>query len=201
LKRTKKQNLSRGIFSNNVRTLVNIIWTYKDFGLPGAIRTDNGVPFASGNALFGLSKLSVWWLRLGRPEIPEAFDDKHWYCEIPYTLRNRGTQLRIVPEGLSDTASPETDPSLFKLIRRAHDWRRQLESGSPRTITDLAAANGVNASYFTRVLRLAYLAPDIVEAIVTGRQPPNLSANRLVRMLDLPMGWSGQREYLGLPAA
>ena len=59
----------------------------------------------------------------------------------------------------------------------------------------------MNASYFTRVLRLAYLAPDIVEAIVAGRQPPNLSANRLVRMLDLPMGWSGQREYLGLPAA
>ena len=38
---------------------------FKDFGLPNAIRTDNGVPFASGNALFGLSKLSVWWLRLG----------------------------------------------------------------------------------------------------------------------------------------
>jgi putative transposase len=38
---------------------------FKDFGLPHAIRTDNGVPFASGNALFGLSKLSVWWLRLG----------------------------------------------------------------------------------------------------------------------------------------
>jgi putative transposase len=38
---------------------------FKDFGLPGAIRTDNGVPFASGNALFGLTRLSVWWLRLG----------------------------------------------------------------------------------------------------------------------------------------
>ena len=39
--------------------------TFKDYGLPGAIRTDNGAPFASGNALFGLSRLSVWWLRLG----------------------------------------------------------------------------------------------------------------------------------------
>ncbi len=38
---------------------------FKDFGLPDAIRTDNGVPFASSHALFGLSKLSVWWLRLG----------------------------------------------------------------------------------------------------------------------------------------
>ena len=38
---------------------------FKDFGLPAAIRTENGVPFASGNALFGLSRLAVWWLRLG----------------------------------------------------------------------------------------------------------------------------------------
>ena len=38
---------------------------FKDFGLPGAIRTDNGAPFASAHALYGLSKLSVWWLRLG----------------------------------------------------------------------------------------------------------------------------------------
>jgi len=43
--------------------------------------------------------------------------------------------------------------------------------------------------------------PDIVEAIVTGRQPSNLSAKRLVRMLDLPMDWSGQRDYLGFPEA
>src|ERR1700685_4147416 len=39
--------------------------TFKDFGLPRAIRTDNGAPFASANSLFGLTKLSVWWLRLG----------------------------------------------------------------------------------------------------------------------------------------
>ena len=38
---------------------------FKDFGLPHAIRTDNGTPFASGNSLFGLTRLSVWWLRLG----------------------------------------------------------------------------------------------------------------------------------------
>ena len=138
---------------------------------------------------------------LEHPVHPDTFDDKHWYYEIPYTLHKRGKQLRIVPEGLGNTAPPELDPTLFKLMRRAHDWRRQLETGPPQSITDLAMTNAVNASYFTRVLRLTYLAPDIVEMIVTGRQPPNLSANRLVRMLDLPMDWSGQREYLGLPAA
>jgi hypothetical protein len=58
----------------------------------------------------------------------------------------------------------------------------------------------VTASYFTRVLRIAYLAPDIVEAIIDGKQPPELTANRLVRVKDLPIDWPGQREALGFPA-
>ena len=61
----------------------------------------------------------------------------------------------------------------------------------------MAATNGVNPSYFTRVLQLTYLAPDIVEAIVTGQQ---LTANRLSRMQDVPIDRRGQREHLGFPA-
>jgi site-specific DNA recombinase len=96
--------------------------------------------------------------------------------------------------------SAASDPVLLDIMRRAHDWRRQLETGRPQSITDLAAASGVNRSYFTRVLRLAYLAPDIVEAIIEGRQPSELTVNRLVRMHDVPIDWPGQREYLGFPA-
>jgi hypothetical protein len=59
----------------------------------------------------------------------------------------------------------------------------------------------VNASYFTRVLRIAYLAPDIIEAIVEGRQPPDLTANKLVRLKKLPLSWPDQRQALGFPAA
>jgi site-specific DNA recombinase len=51
----------------------------------------------------------------------------------------------------------------------------------------------------TRVLRLAYLAPDIIEAIVEGRQPPELTANKLVRFKNFPLDWPGQREALGFP--
>jgi hypothetical protein len=65
----------------------------------------------------------------------------------------------------------------------------------------LAERNGINGSYFTRVLRLAYLAPDIVEAIVAGRQPAELTAERLVRVQDLPLDWLGQRVYLGFQTA
>lgn len=69
-----------------------------------------------------------------------------------------------------------------------------------QSITDVAATNGVNPSYFARLLRLDYLAPDIVEAIIAGRQPSELTANRLVRMHDVPIDWAGQREHLGFPA-
>ena len=60
-------------------------------------------------------------------------------------------------------------------------------------------AGGRSASYFTRVLRIAYLAPDIIEAIIARRQPPELTANKLVRVKNLPIDWAGQREALGFP--
>lgn len=137
---------------------------------------------------------------LGASSNSPSVNNKDWNCEIPYELRNRGQQLRIVPSALIQSSGSEPDPTLIKLLRRAHVWRQQLETGRPQSITDLAATNGVNPSYFTRVLRLAYLAPDIIEAIVAGRQPPQMTANRLVRMHDVPIDWPGQREHLGFPA-
>ena len=127
--------------------------------------------------------------------------DEFWAFEIPYKLRNRGRQLKILPNGIVQATPSEPDPTLLKLMRRAHAWRQQLETGPPDTISGLAAANGVNASYFTRVLRIAYLAPDIIEAIVEGSQPPELTANKLVRIKKLPIDWASQREALGFPAA
>ncbi len=79
--------------------------------------------------------------------------------------------------------------------------RQQLETWPPETISDLAAASGFNASYFTRVLRIAYLAPAIIQAIVEGNQSLKLTANRLVRIKKLPIDWGHEREYLGFPAA
>jgi site-specific DNA recombinase len=96
-----------------------------------------------------------------------------WAFEIPYMLRNRGRQLKILPEGVARAKDAEPDPTLLKLLRRAHAWPQQLETGPPETTSNLAAANSVNASYFTRVVRIAYLAPDIIEAIIEGRQPPS----------------------------
>jgi putative transposase len=74
--------------------------TFKDFGLPGAIRTDNGAPFASGNALFGLSKLAVWWLRLGiqiqriKPGCPQQ-NGRHERMHL--TLKKEATKPKKPP--------------------------------------------------------------------------------------------------------
>jgi DNA invertase Pin-like site-specific DNA recombinase len=126
--------------------------------------------------------------------------DAEWICEVQYELRNRGRQLRIIPKGEVQESQSRPNPALLKLFRRAHDWRRQLETSAPISVADLARKNGVSSSYFTRVLRLAYLAPDIVEAVVRGLQPVDIMANQLVRMQDLPLDWPGQRQALGFPA-
>jgi hypothetical protein len=139
--------------------------------------------------------------KLGVPTGSLDNRDEFWAFEVPYKLRNRGRQLKILPEGITQASHSEPDPTLLKLLRRAHAWRQQLETGASETISNLAAASGVNASYFTRVLRIAYLAPDIIEAIVEGRQPPELTANKLVRIKKLPIDWASQREALGFPAA
>jgi site-specific DNA recombinase len=138
-------------------------------------------------------------VKLGVPTGSLDNRDEFWAFEVPYKLRNRGRQLKILPEGIAPANGSEPDPTLLKLLRRAHAWRQQLETGPPETISNLAAANAVNASYFTSVVRIAYLAPDIIESIVEGRQPPELTANKLVRIKNLPISWADQREYLGFP--
>jgi site-specific DNA recombinase len=124
-----------------------------------------------------------------------------WVLELPCEFRNRGQQLRIMLGGPEALPAMKPDPTLLKMMRRAHQWREQLETGPAVSIKDLAEKNNVNGSYFTRVLRLAYLAPDIVDAIITGRQPIDLTATRLVRMHDLPNDWPSQREYLSFSNA
>lgn len=127
-------------------------------------------------------------------------DSDIWILDLPCEFRNRGHQLRIVVDGPDQLPATKPDPALLKMLQRAHQWREQLETGSVVSIKNLADKNDVNGSYFTRVLRLAYLAPDIVDAIIAGRQPTGLTATRLVRMHDLPIDWPRQRQHLGFPS-
>jgi hypothetical protein len=116
---------------------------------------------------------------------------------IPIRLQRRGgRKLIIMPEGVAAPArKPSRDETLVKALVRAHRWRRRIESGRAKSITDLAEQEGVTMAYVCRLLPLTCLAPDIVEAILDGRQPKEL---RLAEMLGNGLlGWDEQRGTWG----
>ncbi|GAB4362512.1 MAG: hypothetical protein Kow0026_26390 [Oricola sp.] len=109
---------------------------------------------------------------------------------IPYRVVKRGGRKEMqLPEGA--TQSQRTDSALIKALARAFRWKRMIESGEYTTIADLAEREGIAPSYMTRVLRLTLLSPDIVEAILDGKQGPEVTLARV--MEPLPVEWSKQR--------
>jgi hypothetical protein len=117
---------------------------------------------------------------------------------IPTRLQRRGgRKLIMMPEGSAVPApKPSRDETLVKALVRAHRWRRRIESGRAKSITDLAEQEGVTD--VCRLLPLTCLSPDIVEAILDGRQPKGL---RLADVLgNGPLAWEEQRRHLLRPA-
>jgi hypothetical protein len=118
---------------------------------------------------------------------------------VPLTIRCRGgRKLVVTPEG--DSTCPSTPPrrrvdsTLVKALGRAHRWKRLLENGTYASISELANAEKIDRGYLGRILQLALLAPEIVEAILDGRQPPELGLPRLMK--PFPVTWSEQRDAL-----
>ena len=106
---------------------------------------------------------------------------------VPYRVVRRGGRKEMQMPDVA--AQPRrTDNSLVKALARAFRWKRMLESGEFTTIAELAEREGIAPSYMTRVLRLTLLAPDIVEAILDGKQGPEVTLARL--MEPLPAKWT-----------
>ena len=116
---------------------------------------------------------------------------------IPLTFTPRGGRKLVVsPDGVPAWAGSgsRVHDTLVKALGRAFRWRRLLETGVHGTIDEIARAEGINNSYVSRILRLTLLAPDIVEAILDGRQPPALTLARLMK--PFPVEWEEQRARL-----
>ncbi len=110
---------------------------------------------------------------------------------VPFRVVKRGGRKEMqLPEG---AALPRrTDNTVVKALARAFRWKRMLESGEFGTIAELAEREGIAPSYMTRVLRLTLLAPDIVQAILDGRQGPEVT---LALVLEtVPAAWNEQRQ-------
>lgn len=110
---------------------------------------------------------------------------------VPFRIAKRGGRKEVqLPDGAP--VQRRTDNTLVKALARAFRWKRLLESGEFNTINELAEREGIAPSYMTRVLRLTLLAPDIVEAILEGKQGPELT---LARLMDgFPEEWEVQRK-------
>ena len=90
-------------------------------------------------------------------------------------------------------------PSLIKLIARSADWFEKLRRGETSSLEEIAKRERMSASDVSRYLPLAFLAPDIVASIAKGRQPIELTVQRLKRLSPLPISWDEQRRHLGYP--
>ena len=128
-------------------------------------------------------------MTLGAP-IPETVT-----LHVPFRVVKRGGRKEMqLPEGA--THPRRTDSTLVKALARAFRWKRMLESGEFATVSELAEREGIAPSYITRVLRLTLLAPDIVEAILDGKQGPEVT---LAQGLEpFPLAWQLQGAHFSL---
>jgi DNA invertase Pin-like site-specific DNA recombinase len=114
--------------------------------------------------------------------------------DIPMQMKRRGIEMRLVIGG---NGPDRVDQTLLKTIVRAHKWFNDLISGKVQNMTEIASQEGIDKSYVSRVMTLAFLAPDIIESIIAGRQPADLSVEKLTRRIELPLDWAQQHQLLG----
>jgi hypothetical protein len=110
---------------------------------------------------------------------------------VPFRVVKRGGRKEMqMPDGAMQPR--RTDSTLVKALARAFRWKRILDSGEFANIAELAEREGIAPSYMTRIMRLTLLAPDIVEAILDGKQAPEMSLARVLKGYQVE--WSSKRQ-------
>ena len=120
--------------------------------------------------------------------------------EIPMTFKKRGGRKVIVlPDGSHGHPSPAAtiDNAMVKAIARAFRWQKMLENGTYGCLDEIAKAERISPSFISRIIRIGTLAPDIVDAILDGRQPAHLTLKDLMK--SFPVHWAAQKSYLLWP--
>jgi hypothetical protein len=113
------------------------------------------------------------------------------------TRRKRcGGEVRLVlPADSVEETKRRPLPSLIKAIARAHDWYEQIVAGRMTGRRSIGKATGLDERYVAQILHAAFLAPDIVDAILDGQQPVGLTMEKLRKRP--PIDWQEQRTRLG----
>jgi hypothetical protein len=129
--------------------------------------------------------------------LPSVTDDEIQILSIPVRLRRSGSEIRMLIDGTDPVVAARPDARLIKLLLKARRFSATLVGSDGVPFATLAEREGVSRSYFTRVVRLSYLAPDIAQAILDGRQPRDLTADKLLAHSRLPLAWHDQRTAFG----
>ena len=120
----------------------------------------------------------------------------HATFEVPFQKRQHGRAKPIV---IAPPGSPQPDKDLINLVADARRWSAELLDGKSSTIRQIEDREGLRSGSVSRILPLAWLAPDISAAILEGRHPAHLTAKKLRGLPELPLDWHEQRKILGLP--
>jgi DNA invertase Pin-like site-specific DNA recombinase len=129
--------------------------------------------------------------------VPCTTDDATQIISVPVQLRRCGREIKMLVDEIHPFATAKPDARLIKLLIKARRFNAALVGSDGVPFAALAKQEGVSSSYFTRLLRLSYLAPDITQAILDGRQPRALTADKLLAHSRLPLAWRDQRSALG----
>jgi DNA invertase Pin-like site-specific DNA recombinase len=133
-----------------------------------------------------------------RPTSTADDDERPIILSAPAQLRRVGRGIKmVIDEAVAPGRAAKPDAKLIKLIARAYLFNNRLAESSSEYLADVAQRDRITSSYFTRVLRLSYLAPDITRAILEGRHPRDLTAQKLLAHSRLPLAWPEQRRRLG----
>jgi hypothetical protein len=126
-----------------------------------------------------------------------AEDAERMTLSVPAQFQRVGKETRMIINGIGpNETEAKPDPSLVKLIVTAHRLHEDLMCEN-RGIGEIAASQGVHHSYASRLIRLAFLSPEITKAILDGRQPLGLTATKLMQVSRLPIAWQAQKQALG----
>tara|TARA_R110002110_G_scaffold415092_1_gene647860 strand:+ start:1448 stop:1966 length:519 start_codon:yes stop_codon:yes gene_type:complete len=167
-------------------------------GLLAAAQKYSGNAFELIDRLVLLAGEMVLHLDLSQLTDTEVARIEH---RVPLQIRKRGVEMKLVIENGVSGKTAQPDPSLIKAVTRAHHWMEALRSGHQPSQAAIADVEGVSRRYVGLLLPLAFLAPDIVETILAGRQPVDLTAEKLIKQVELPLEWAEQRRVLGFQAA
>jgi site-specific DNA recombinase len=129
----------------------------------------------------------------GQEEVDQA--EPIW-LSVPVGFRRSGRTMRLILNNQAEVQ--KTEKRLIDLLAKAHDWLSRLTSGRSDGVGAIAAEEGCTASFVTRVIYLAFLAPDIVQRVAQGNCPAELTAEKMIRMVPLPEDWGEQRRLLGI---